>query len=101
MATDNKTGVIRRGEVRAWCRERDQLRERIAHLERRLAAADALAALVHRAAQDSCTTSGEYGGPGCFYCDTEDGHTDDCEAAAALRAYQETKEQPAQGGPTT
>ena len=34
-----------------------------------------LRTLVRRAAES---------GPGCFYCDVEEGHTADCEAAAAL-----------------
>jgi len=83
--------LITAGEIEV---KDEQNAKRIAHLERRLAAADALAEFVKRASEDSCTTSGEYGGPGCFYCDVEDGHTKDCEAAEALRAYQETRKQP-------
>jgi len=43
-----------------------------------------LEGLVRKAATESCTTSGDFGGPGCFYCDTEEGHAASCPAAAAL-----------------
>jgi len=46
---------------------------------------DDLVALVREAATDSVVTGGEHGGPGCFYCDTEEGHAPDCVAAEALK----------------
>lgn len=74
----------------------------IHHLRAELAklrkVAERLAPLVKRAAEDSCTTSGYapgFGGPGCFYCDIEEGHTPDCEAVAALAEFEAAaKEQP-------
>ena len=45
-----------------------------------------LCALVLKAMTESCVTGGEYGGPGCFYCNTEDGHATNCKAAAAIDA---------------
>lgn len=35
MSDDDKTITMRRGEIKAWCREREQDRARIAELEKR------------------------------------------------------------------
>lgn len=58
----------------------------IAALEAEVERLRAAVQVLRRATTDSCVTGGEYGGPGCFFCDTEDGHTPDCDAAAALAA---------------
>ena len=59
--------------MRKLTEERDTLKQRLADAD----------ALIRRAAQDSCVTTSEEGGPGCFYCDHEE-HTDDCPAARWL-----------------
>jgi hypothetical protein len=40
--------------------------------------------LAEEAMTDSATIDGEHGGPGCFYCGTEEGHKDDCRASRIL-----------------
>ena len=62
---------------------------RVFRRDQALAAAEKVVEVLKRSTTDSCVTGGENGGPGCFYCDTEEGHLPDCEAYAALAEFRE------------
>ena len=53
-------------------------------LGERTAERDALVEFLKQAMTDSNVTGGTYGGPGCFFCDTEEGHSEHCGARALL-----------------
>ncbi len=73
---------IKRGDLKAMAREMDDIFKE----EEAMSDKPDVVALLRRAMTDSCVTTGENQGPGCFFCDTEDDHADDCEAVAALAA---------------